>query len=336
MIPRAFVAVVPTLLLATASFAQTGAQTGSASSGVPVVGILNYIHAVSDLGRTLAFYHDVFGLDAQPRAFPNPGVPALTNSPGVSLRLAVLRLPNAGFGFELTQFSGVERHPGVPRHTDPGAALIALRVKDLAPVLAAIKKDKVPIITTSGGPVLIPSANGKIRGMLIRDPDGYVIEVVESKPPAGVTSPGNVFEASMGLTVADMENTIQFWHGLLGFDLKGKMEFSSDPAILDLTGARGAKNRELVANVPGTKALMAFYEYQGIPRTPFHRRVPDPGAPAVALRVQDLDGLLQRMRAAGVRVTSLHGQVVQFTPTIRNIFVEDPNGLNIELFESKQ
>jgi catechol 2,3-dioxygenase-like lactoylglutathione lyase family enzyme len=65
-------------------------------------------------------------------------------------------------------------------------------------------------------------------------------------------------------------------------------------------------------------------------------RVPDPGAPAVALRVQDLDGLLKRMRAAGVPFTSKGGEVVQFSPTIRNIFVEDPNGLNIELFESKQ
>ena len=182
---------------------------------------------------------------------------------------------------------------------------------------------------------MIPTANGKVRGLLIRDPDGYVLEVVESKPGEGVQADGNVFGASMGLTVADMESTIKFWHDLLGFDLKGKMEFSSDPAILKLTGAAGAKNREMVANVPGTKALMAFYEYQGIPRTPFHLRVPDPGAPAVALRVKDLDGLLTRMRAAGVPVTSARGEVVQFSPTIRNIFVQDPNGLNIELFESK-
>jgi catechol 2,3-dioxygenase-like lactoylglutathione lyase family enzyme len=312
------------------------AQTGPApNTGVPVVGILNYIHAVNDLETTLAFYNDVFGLKGEPRPFPNPGVPALTNSPGVSLRLATLRLPNAGFGFELTQFSGVDRHPGQPKHTDPGAALIALRVKDLDPVLAAMKKDKVPVITTGGSPAMIPTANGKVRGLLIRDPDGYVLEVVESKPGDGVQADGNVFGATMGLTVADMESTIKFWHDLLGFDLKGKMEFSSDPAILQMTGATGAKNREMVATVPGTKALIAFYEYQGIARTPFHLRVPDPGAPAVALRVTDLDGLLKRMRAAGVPVTSARGEVVQFSPTIRNIFVEDPNGLNIEIFESK-
>jgi catechol 2,3-dioxygenase-like lactoylglutathione lyase family enzyme len=321
------------ILLAGVAFAQTGA----APSEAPVVGMLNYIHATNNLEQTLAFYHGVLGLDApEPRPLLSPGVPALTNSPGVKLRLATLHFPNTAFGFELTEFSGLDRKPGQPRHTDPGAALIALRVKDMEPVLAAVKKMNVPIITTSGGPVTIENPNGKLRAMLIRDPDGYIVEVAESAPPAGVTAPGNVYGASMGLTVADMESTQKFYHGLLGFDLKGNMEFSSNPAILDLTGAPHAKNREMTAIVPGTKALMAFYEYQGIPRTPFHLRVPDPGAPAVALRVKDLDGLLKRMRAAGVIVTSANGEVAQFSPTIRNIFVEDPNGLNIELFESTQ
>jgi catechol 2,3-dioxygenase-like lactoylglutathione lyase family enzyme len=299
--------------------------------------MLNYIHATNDLDRTLAFYHDVFGLDAPaPRPLNSPGVPALTNSPGVKLRLSTLHFPNAAFGFELTEFSNIDRKPGQARHTDPGAALIALRVKDMAPVLAAVKKMNSPIITTSGAPVTIETPTGKLRVMLIRDPDGYVIEVVESTPAEGVKADGNVFGASMGLTVADMESTIKFYHGLLGFDFKGNMEFSSNPAILDLTGAPHAKNREMTAVVPGTKALMAFYEYKGVERTPFHLRVPDPGAPAVALRVKDLDGLLKRMRAAGVIVTSAGGEVAQFSPTIRNIFVEDPNGLNIELFESTQ
>jgi catechol 2,3-dioxygenase-like lactoylglutathione lyase family enzyme len=321
------------ILLAGVAFPQIAPAP---NTGVPTVGILNYIHAVNNLAPTLAFYHEAFGLDGEPRPFPNPGVPALTNSPGVSLRIAVLRLPNAGFGFELTEFSGVDRHPGTPKHTDPGAALIALRVKDMTPVLAAVKKMNSPIITTSGGPVTIETPNGKIRSLLIRDPDGYVIEVVESKPAEGVKADGNVFGASMGLTVADMESMKKFYHDLLGFDLKGNMEFSSNPAILDLTGAPHAKNREMTAVVPGTKALIAFYEYQGVERTPFHLRVPDPGAPAVALRVTDIEGLLKRMRAAGVKVTSARGELVQFSPAIRNIFVEDPNGLNIELFESTQ
>jgi catechol 2,3-dioxygenase-like lactoylglutathione lyase family enzyme len=321
------------VLLATVSFAQTGSTPPSSA---PVVGILNYIHAVNDLETTLAFYNEVFGLKGEPRPFPNPGVPALTNSPGVSLRLAVLKLPNESFGFELTQFSGVDRHPGRAKHTDPGAALLALRVKDIAPVLAAIKKRHDPIVTTSGAPVTISTPRGSIQSMLAQDPDGYFLEVVQSTPPAGVTSEGNVYDASVGLTIADRQSTLKFYHDLLGFDLNGKPDFSSDPTIADMVGAPHAQSRELVGNIPGTKALMAFYDYKGVPRTPFHLRVTDPGAPAVALRVTDIDGLLARMRAAGVQITSARGELVQFSPTIRNIFVVDPNGLNIELFETKQ
>jgi glyoxylase I family protein len=325
------------ILLAGVAFAQTGTAPSSAPSDAPVVGMLNYIHATNNLETTLAFYRDVFGLEAPaPRPLLSPGIPALTNSPGVKLRLATLHFPNTVFGLELTEFSGVDRKPGQARHTDPGAALIALRVKDIEPVLAAVKKMSVSIVTTSGAPVAIDSPNGRLRVMLIRDPDGYFVEVAESAPPAGITVAGNVYGATMGLTVADMESTIKFYHGLLGFNLTGKMEFSSDAPIVDLIGAPHAKFREFIATVPGTKALLAFYEYQGIPRTPFHLRVPDPGAPAIALRVKDLDGLLKRMQAAGVIVTSVNGEVAQFSPTIRNIFVEDPNGLNIELFEGGQ
>jgi len=325
------------LLLAVAPLVALAQTSGPApDTGVPTVGILNYIHAVNDLDKTLAFYDEVFGLKGEPRPFPNPGVPALTDSPGVSLKLAVLRLPNAGFGFELTQFSGLPRHPGVPKHTDPGAALIALRVKDMTPVLAAIHKRKDQIITTSQAPVTIKTPNGEIHSMLVRDPDGYVVEVVESKPTAEMNAPTNVFGASMGLTVADMDATEKFWHGLLGFNLKGNREFAGNPVIQDLTGAPHSTNREMVATVPGTKATIAFYEYKGMERKPFHLRVTDPGAPAVALRVTDIEGLLARMRSAGVHVISKDGRLVQFSPAIRNIFVVDPDGLNIELFEVSQ
>ena len=317
-------------------FAVTAWTQTSAPNDAAVIGILNDIHAVNNLDKTLAFYHDVFGLEGEPRPFPNPGVPALTNSPGVKLRLAVLRLPNAGYGFELTEFSGVDRKPGQPRHTDPGAADLALRVRDLDSVVAAIKKAGAEMITRSGAPVQL-DAEGKVRSILVRDPDGYIVEALQVPPAADAPSSGNVHGVSMGFTVADMEKTIKFYHDLLGFDLTGKMEFAGTPAILDLTGAaKGAKFRQVAGYVPGTKARIEFYEFQGIPRTPFHLRVPDPGAPAICLRVRDLDGLLKRMRGEGVKVTSLNGEVVQFSPTIRNIFVEDPNGVNIELYESRQ
>src|SRR5689334_11328487 len=59
------------------------------------------IHAVGDLDTTLAFYREVFGLNGNPQDFPNPAVPQLTDAPGVTLRLSMMRLPGA-MQFELT------------------------------------------------------------------------------------------------------------------------------------------------------------------------------------------------------------------------------------------
>jgi hypothetical protein len=51
----------------------------------------------------------------------------------------------------------------------------------------------------------------------------------------------------------------------------------------------------------------------------------------MAIRVAAIDKLLPKLKKAGVRVISKDGKLVEWSPTIRNVFVKDPNGLNIEL-----
>ena len=72
------------------------AQTESGDQSKPQIRSLSHaIHAVEDLDTTLAFYRDVFGLNGMPQDFPNPAVPLLTNAPGVTLRMSMMRLPGA-------------------------------------------------------------------------------------------------------------------------------------------------------------------------------------------------------------------------------------------------
>jgi catechol 2,3-dioxygenase-like lactoylglutathione lyase family enzyme len=320
--------IFPVFLLCGAALAQSSAPS-------PVIGILNYIHAVGDLDKAVAFYRDAIGFEnGVPRPFPNPGVPALTNAPGVQLRLAIFKIPGAAFGWELTDFTGLDRKPAQPRPTDPGAAEIIVRVRNLDPVFAAIEKTGAPILSRSGAPVNIDTAKATLRSVLVRDPDGYLVEVIQT-PPAADSPAGNILGAAMGLTVRDMDATLKFYRDLLGFQLTGKTEFTGDKAMLDIVGLpAGSQFREMMGKVPGTTADIEFREFKGMPRTSFNPRVRDPGSPALCLRVTDIEGLLNRMKAAGVKVVSAHGELVQFTPKIRNIFVEDPNGLKIELYES--
>lgn len=290
------------------------------------------IHAVEDLDTTLAFYRDVFGLNGTPSDFPNPAVPLLTDAPGVTLRLSMMRLPGA-MQFELTHFKGLERKPARASYTDPGAASIVLYVRDLDAAVANAKKANAPIVTTGGTPVEITTPKGKARSILMRDPDGFFVQAVQETPAAGAPE-GNVHRVSLAYTMESAEATAKFYNGLLGLDLTGPSAFSKDPAILKLTGApEGTEFRKLTGVLPGPNAYVEFTEFRGVPRTKFHLRVRDPGAPAMAIQVNNETGMIALMKAAGTHVISTNGEIVDFGGGTHTIFVEDPNGMNLEVFE---
>jgi len=326
-LPFGFVAAASAVSFVAWAQAEPGDQTK------PTIRSLSHaIHAVGDLDTTLAFYRDVFGLNGTPQDFPNPAVPLLTNAPGVTLRLSMLRLPGKML-FELTHFKGLERKPAQAAYTDPGAASIVFYVRDLDAAMANAKKANAPIVTTGGLPVEIATATGKARSILMRDPDGFFVQVVQEAPAPGAPE-GNVHRVSLAYSIDSAESTAKFYNGMLGLELTGPSAFSKDPAMLKLVGApAGTEFRKLAGVLPGPPAYVEFTEFRGVPRTKFHLRVRDPGAPAMAIQVINLNGMIAEMKAAGVNVISANGQIVDFGGGTHTIFVEDPNGMNLEVFE---
>ena len=288
------------------------------------------IHAVEDLDRTLAFYRNVFGLDGRAVDFANPAVPLLTNAPGVKLRLSMLTLPG-GTRFELTHFKGLERQAGMAKYTDPGAASLVLFVRDIDALVAAAMKAGAPIVTTGGEPIEIATADGKRRSIVLRDPDGFFLQLVEEAPAAGAPDAA-VHRVALAYTMDDAAATRRFYTGMMGVALEGPTAFARDPSLARLVGApENVELRKLTGTLPPGTAV-EFTEFRGVPRTKFHLRVRDPGAPAMAVQVENIEGMLAQMKAAGVNVISTNGELVDFGNGVRNIFVEDPNGMNIELF----
>jgi catechol 2,3-dioxygenase-like lactoylglutathione lyase family enzyme len=309
------------------------AQTESPDQNKPHIRSLSHaIHAVDDLDTTLAFYREVFGLSGTPQDFPNPAVPQLTNAPGVTLRLSMMRLPGAML-FELTHFKGLERKPARAAYTDPGAASIVLYVRDVDAAVANAKKANAPIVTTGGAPIEIATPAGKARSIILRDPDGFFVQVVQEAPAPGAPE-GNVHRVSLAYTMESAESTAKFYNEIMGLELTGPSKFSKDPAMLKLVGApAGTEFRKLTGVIPGPPAYVEFTEFRGVARTKFHLRVRDPGAPAMAIQVVNLNGMVEQMKATGTNLISANGQIVDFGNGTHNIFVEDPNGMNIELFE---
>jgi catechol 2,3-dioxygenase-like lactoylglutathione lyase family enzyme len=317
-------AIATALLLPAALTAQTPAITKALSHA---------IHAVDDLDTTLAFYNSVFGIKGNPSDFANPAVPLLTNAPGVTLRLSMLSLPG-GLRFELTHFKGLERKAAQAKYTDPGAASLVFYVRDIDTLVANAKKANAPIITTGGVPVEISTAKGKERSIILRDPDGYFLQLLQ-EPPAASAPETNVYRVSMAYTMENAEATAAFYTGQLGIPLSAPTAFSKDAAMLQLYGApAGTEFRKISGVMPGPQmARIEFTEFRGVPRTKFQLRVRDPGAPAMCIQVNEERPTIAHMKAAGTPIISANGEIVDFGGGTFTIFVQDPNGMNLEVFE---
>jgi catechol 2,3-dioxygenase-like lactoylglutathione lyase family enzyme len=329
--------VLPVVILSSSAGAQLAAPAAPSVAAAPpsaaTVGFMHAIHATNNVETTLAFYTSVFDVKAEVRPFENPAVAILTDSPGVKLRVAMLRFPGHGFNFELTEFTNVTRTPAQPAIVDPGAPHMKVLVRDLNPVLAGLDKVHATIVTRSMRPVRVKTAQlGAVDAIFFRDPDGYLVEAVQVPAPTEGAESGNVVGSIMGLTVADLDSSLAFWHGQLGFDLERDGPYSKDASMLDLVGVKGnIEFRTAHGVVPGSNARIEVIEFRGVPTRPFDLRVPDPGASGMCIRVAAIDELLPKLDAAGVRIVSKDRKLVEWSPTLRNVFVKDPNGLNIEL-----
>jgi catechol 2,3-dioxygenase-like lactoylglutathione lyase family enzyme len=330
---RVLTAVAATCLLASALVtAQAPAPNPTNKTGV--IGLMHAIHSTNDVDKTLAFYQAVFGLGGQVRPFQATGPQILTNSPGATLRVAMTQL-KGGFNFELTEFGNVERQMNKqPEIADPGAPWMKIIVRDIDAIVAAAKKVNAPIVTKGGAPVIVPTSIGNARAIVMRDPDGYLVEAIQGMPAADAPE-GPVIGAIMGLTVGDTDETLKYWNGVLGLALEADKTFSNDAASLDLMGLpKGASYRMAGGLISGSKARIEMIEIKGVPRKPFDLRVTDANACGMALRVGHIRELLARIKAQGGRVLSRNGELVEWSDTIRNVFVKDPNGLNLELVGS--
>ena len=169
---------------ATVLFAQAATPEG------PVVGVGPFLHIISDLDQSLAFYHDTLGLEltgppgAEHKFTDNPAVANLYGVPGKQFRAAVLKIPGSEMRVELAEW------------------------RDAAP-LSGDGYASLTIYRADGSPYR-PDA---FRGYkLLHDPDGFPVTL------------GRTEELFVGLTVTadDIPKTITLYTKVLGFKADGK------------------------------------------------------------------------------------------------------------------
>ncbi len=245
-----------------------------------------YVHTVADLDKSAAFYRDVIGLKVKRvlSAFPsdhptrNEQINRLTNTPNASFRPIYFDLPGNDYGFELLEFTGIERKPLTPRLQDPGATFLILDVRNLDVLVEKAIMNGATAVTPGGKPV--PSgANG--RSIFLRDPDGFYILLREARRiPAGA-SKGSVTGASVGMTVADLAKTTAFYRDLMGF-VPGKT--ANEENSQALTGISGAQVTTGTVKIAGSTFEPQMWEFHGANQPVTHPRMQDPGASQFTLQ----------------------------------------------------
>ena len=311
------------------------AQPSAAADPPHIIAVTHFIHAVDTLGLSTAFYHDLFDLEIPAiRVSGGEARAQLHNVDRLTLDVASLSLMPDKVRLELIEFHDVDRQRRQALPTDPGSFQFVFHVRDLDAVVAAARKLNAPIVTSGGAPVKIDTANGPRRAIVIRDPDGYMVRVIEDTPEEA-TAPGQLQAgAALDVGVTDLEDTVKWYREDLGLSATGDTRFKSDPAMTELVGAPArSRYREASVQLPMSNARLVFTEWKGMRRTKFHVRTRDPGAGGFGARVSDLDSMVKLFRAQHIPIESKGNAPVWFTKTVYDVYIEDPNGMNLELFQ---
>ena len=310
----------------------------------PVIQLQNLAHTTESLDKTVPFYRDVLGLPVNGANDPTAQKPQkldedmskFTATKGMSFRAATFRIPNAAFGFELTEFTGAPRKAVHPNIQDIGAATLALQVRDIDKVMAKVKASGAPIVTIGGVP-LNPTGNvnSKLREIVVRDPDGFFVELQQPDPlPASAaSSTGDILGASVQFSIGDSAKTVAFLHDAIGFNARPTGALGTNAVVANLIGLPGAQWRITHGSIPGTTLDFGLIEYAGVARAKIAAGAEDPGSPAFTMVVRDINAAADQWTKAGGTVATTGGKAIVRANGAGNIFVRDVNGFLWELIQ---
>jgi catechol 2,3-dioxygenase-like lactoylglutathione lyase family enzyme len=305
-----------------------------------VVGTGVFTSFVESMDRSLAFYHDVFGMDVPPlpasgeRPFnnPNPRLFMFFHIPGAKERHQSARVAKTRVAIEFMEIQNVEHKTMSLRVQDPGNATPVLVVRDMDAAMATLKRANASMVTTGGVPVTLTDGG---RAVLFRDVDGRIVEMTQpaSAPASDAPATTNIVDMRLMIAVNDMDRTLKVYRDVLGFAVKETTPFVSDAPMRALTGLQKSSVRRARVQAPGSALAIDFVEFKGVERAPLHMQIQDRGAARLQVRVQNIDALVAAAKGAGLAIVTDGGGSVPIPPNFKGSLVADPNNFFFTLFE---
>jgi catechol 2,3-dioxygenase-like lactoylglutathione lyase family enzyme len=338
--------VVALILLA--SVKATNAQQPPAPTTAPpsglVVGSGNYFSPiVADLDKAVAFYRDGLGLEPQgapANADGNAPLRAMFGLPDAALRWQVVRTPAVAGGVEIVEIAKANGKSVLRRVQDSGAITLVATVRDVDATFARVKRLGAPVVTRSGAPVRLSIGPQQARMVVVQDPAGHFVEIVQpdTLPDVAAGSTANVVGVRIRFTVSDVERAVRLYRDALGFRLLDPVgDYNGDVKVMDVLGLTGGQFRVGALEVPGSGLQFTLIDFKGVDRQTRSAGIQDPGSTRLQLRVADVEAAGAAIVKAGGAFISTGGKPVALpagaTPLKAGI-VRDPDGLFLVLIEA--
>jgi catechol 2,3-dioxygenase-like lactoylglutathione lyase family enzyme len=136
-----------------------------------------------------------------------------------------------------------------------------------------------------------------------------------------------------GITISNLECALEFWRNILGFELSHIAHQTGERAE-QITGVEGAELKLAVLKAPGGHKI-ELLEYLAPPdRKQVALRPCDIGHVHVALLVDNLDAILERIAVSGWKAAGKPQNLTK-GPNAgkRVVYVRDPDGTTIEFMQ---
>jgi len=276
----------------------------SAQDRPKVLGVAHLAVYVKDLAKTRQFYEELLGF-AEPFTLPNKDKTAT--------RIVFIKVNDQQY-FEI--FNEKDRGEGQLNH-------ISFYVDSADRAYAFFKAHGIAVLGDKGQ---VPKGQTGNKNFNVKDPDGHIVEIVEYQPDswtareAGKFMPPTRISDHMmhvGVLVGDLDKSMAFYHGLLGFT-----EFwrgSGSPKSLSWVNMR----------VPEGDDYLELMLYA---------KIPEPDARGTknhaSLTIPDADKALEELKRRAAKIGYTREIVIQTgVNRKRQINLYDPDGTRIELME---
>ena len=134
-------------------------------------------------------------------------------------------------------------------------------------------------------------------------------------------------------TVTNLERSLEFYVGLLGFEILWQREITNQ-YFRDIVGFPDGVVKATQLRIPGSTHKLELFEYVTPPGVPADTRTNNPGSSHMALVVDDLPAAYEELRAKGVRFRSPPIAIdAGANKGSYALYMFDPDGITVELFQ---